>query len=146
MVQLPDKTPELVKELNAEVRELVRLGLNHSALAMMNVLIEASLKELYKIKHGKYPDGASFGKTIYLCRDEKIINDKEVEWLKKMNHLVRNSYLHHDVEKLARNAKVAPEKLDAKKKKDFDMLVAVELFAEVEGFVVAVMGRNLSSE
>ena len=136
-----EKAPELLQDLYSEVYELVRLELNHSALSMMSVLLEATLKELIKKKRGKYPDGASFGKSIQLCLNEKTITESEATWLKRFNYMVRNSYLHHDVEKLAKNMKLKPETLKGTTKKDFDRLVAVELFADVDKFFREVIVR-----
>ncbi|MDO8554050.1 MAG: hypothetical protein Q7S22_04545, partial [Candidatus Micrarchaeota archaeon] len=77
------KAPELLGDLHSEVYQLVRLELNHSAISMMSVLLEATLKELIKKKKNKYPDGASFGKAINICRTDNLITEKEAEWLKK---------------------------------------------------------------
>ncbi|MDO8553547.1 MAG: hypothetical protein Q7S22_01965, partial [Candidatus Micrarchaeota archaeon] len=106
------------------------------------VLLEATLKELIKKKKNKYPDGASFGKAINICRTDNLITEKEAEWLKKFNHLVRNSYLHHDVERLAKNMKVDASTLKSTKKKDFDRLVSVALFEEVNKFFNDVINRE----
>lgn len=140
-----EKGPELLKDLYSEVYQLVRLGLNHSALSMMSVLLEATLKELVRKQKGKYPSGLSFGQSIDACRKDKIISDSDVAWLRKFNDMVRNSYLHHDVNKIAKNMKIEPAKLQATTKKDFDRLVAVALFEEVDKFVRKIIESHFSS-
>jgi|SRR3989338_2394409 len=132
MKPLPSNTPQLLQDLYNEVYQIVRLELAHSALSMMSVLLEATVREIIKKKRGKYPTGDTFTKCIDICKRDKILSEQEGNWLKKINDLVRNSYLHHDVERMAKNIKL--KEMDADKKKDFDRMVALELFPEVDKF------------
>ncbi len=132
MNELPDKTPELLRDLYNEVYQIVRLELAHSSLSMMSILLEATLREIIKKKRGKYPTGDTFTKCIEICRRDQLLSEQEAIWLKKMNDLVRNSYLHHDVERMAKNIKLS--EMNADKKREFDRFVALELFPEVDKF------------
>ena len=140
MKELPEKTPELLLDLYNEVYQIVRMDLSHSSLSMMSVLLEATLREVLKKKRGKYPTGSTFTKCIEVAKRDGILNEKEAIWLKKINDLVRNSYLHHDVERMAKNIKL--KEMDADKKKEFDRFVAIELFPEVDKFFKEIIERN----
>lgn len=140
MDSLPEKAPVLLRDLHTEVREVVALELPHTSLSMLSILLEATLRELLKKKLGKYPTGSTFNKCIFVAKDKNFISQKEAVWLKKMNDLVRNSYLHHDVERIAQNIKTNNLHPDAKR--DFDRIVAHELFKEVDSFVREVIEKH----
>ncbi len=139
MDPLPKNAPPLLFDLHGEVREVVARGLPHTSLSMIAILLEATLREVLRKKNGKYPTGATFNKCIFLAKGQKIVSEKEAEWLRKMNNLVRNSYLHHDVERIAENIKLA--ELDPQKKQAFDRFVAQELFKEVDGFMREMVAK-----
>lgn len=140
MERLPSKTPALLQDLYSEVQQVVLLELPHTSLSMISILLEATLREIIKKKKGKYPTGATFNKCIFILKDASIISEKQVLWLKKMNNLVRNSYVHHDVERIADNIKT--KNLDPEQKKAFDRLVAQELFLEVDRFIKEMIEKN----
>ena len=140
MDPLPEKTPGLLRDLHNEVYQIVRMELSHSSLSMMSVLLEATLREVLKKKTGRYPTGATFTKCIDIAKREGVLDEKEGMWLKKINDFVRNSYLHHDVERMAKNIRL--QEMDSNKKKEFDRFVALELFPEVDKFFREFVDRN----
>ncbi len=140
MERLPSKTPVLLRDLYSEVEEVVLLELPHTSLSMISILLEATVRETIKKKKGKYPTGATFNKCIFIAKDTSLVSEKQARWLKKMNDLVRNSYLHHDVERIAENIKT--KVLDPEQKRSFDRIVAQELFLEVDTFLREMIEKH----
>lgn len=109
-----------ISSLYGQIKALCWLGLGSSAIVLMGVLLEATLKEIIFFKEGKEfidlvrEENADFGQAIKYCREKDYITEKEGVMLGQFRDDIRNKYQHHNVNAIAKNYAIGGVKIDMK--------------------------------
>lgn len=127
---------EVLIELRDECEKLVKLELNNSAIVILSILLEATLKELIKHKTKENIIKMRFNSAIDQCKSLELIDEKEFKWLKNVNSMVRNNYIHFNLDQLMTYLKLEGKEIPKHLvKKEFDKLLVTQFFNDVDEFL-----------
>nr|QNO49012.1 hypothetical protein KNGNHFEO_00008 [Methanosarcinales archaeon ANME-2c ERB4] len=77
-------------------------GLNNAGLMLLGQLLEVTLKEIILLKTGKKKTGM-FGNAINFAKKNQILNKNDINVLESFKNLVRNPYMHRNLEEILEN-------------------------------------------
>lgn len=78
------------------------IGKYNAAIVLMGVLLEAIMKERIHLKTGKDFRG-SYGNCLKAIEERKLMQARDVWFLKKFKNEIRNSYQHSDESRILRD-------------------------------------------
>lgn len=142
-MEYPKTSPQTLVDLRNEAEQLVKLRFNHAGIVVCSILLEATLKELINQKTGEDTAKMRFNSAIDKCRVAGLITEKEFKWLKNVNSLVRNNYIHFNVDQLLKYLKLDGQQVSKHAvKKEIDKLIVDQLFKDVDEFVYEKLVNN----
>lgn len=153
--ELPFMEPHL-RALYFETYFLLAEGFYNASLVLCGIFLENLAKEklfIEKVKDEEL-ESMNFGQTIKKCKEMGILEDNELNFLKKKKETLRNPYAHYNKIKLSRGIyfptwKVPIEKILSNKVKQGEELIKdtePELISSKEFRPMAHLAKNKLEE
>ena len=88
-----------LQALYEDCYQTLLIGRFNGAIVLMGLLLEALMKERIRLKSGQDFKGA-YGACIKIIEEQKIIDPKDLYFLRKFKDQIRNPYAHFDESKI----------------------------------------------